>query len=125
MAKKLGIVALTVGVFALSAPVFAHHGAASFDTSKTLNLKGTVTEYVWSNPHVLVKMDVKEADGTVRNWVVEAWNPVTQTGRGWTKNSFKPGDEVTAEVTPAKNDRTVGEFRGRIEINGKVLQEGR
>jgi 3-hydroxymyristoyl/3-hydroxydecanoyl-(acyl carrier protein) dehydratase len=57
--------------------------------------------------------------------VVEAWNPVTQTAKGWTKNSFKPGDEVVADVTPAKNSRNVGEFRGRIEVNGKVLQEGR
>jgi hypothetical protein len=125
MAKKLGIVAVTVGVFAFAVPLFAHHGTASFDTSKTLMLKGVVTEYVWSNPHVLVKMDVKDDSGNITQWVVEAWNPVTQTARGWTKNSFKPGDEVTAEVTPAKNDRTVGEFRGRIVVNGKVLQEVR
>src|SRR5437588_219253 len=103
-------------MFAFAVPLFAHHGTASFDTSKTLMLKGVVTEYVWSNPHVLVKMDVKDDSGNVRPWVVEAWNPVTQTARGWTRNSFKPGDEVTAEITPAKNDRTVGEFRGRIVV---------
>ena len=125
MAKKLGIVAVTAGVLAFAVPLFAHHGTASFDTDKTLKLKGVVTEYVWSNPHVLVKMDVKDDSGNVTPWVVEAWNPVTQTAKGWTKNSFKPGDEVVADVTPAKNDRNVGEFRGRIEINGKVLQEGR
>ena len=125
MATKLGIVAVTAGMFAFAVPLFAHHGTASFDTSKTLMLKGVVTEYVWSNPHVLVKMDVKDDSGNVRPWVVEAWNPVTQTARGWTRNSFKPGDEVTAEITPAKNDRTVGEFRGRIMVNGKVLQESR
>ena len=125
MAKKLGIVAVTAGVLALAVPLFAHHGTASFDTTKTLKLKGVVTAYVWSNPHVLVKMDVKDESGTVTPWVVEAWNPVTQTANGWTKNSFKPGDEVVADVTPAKNARNVGEFRGRIVVNGKVLQEGR
>jgi len=125
MAKKLGIVAVTAGVLAFAVPLFAHHGTASFDTDKTLKLKGIVTEYVWSNPHVLVKMDVKDDSGNLTPWVVEAWNPVTQTARGWTKNSFKPGDEVVADVTPAKNARNVGEFRGRIEVNGKVLQEVR
>jgi hypothetical protein len=124
MANK-GIVAAMVGVFALSVPLFAHHGTASFDTTKTLMLKGVVTEYIWSNPHVIVKMDVKDDSGNVTQWVIEAWNPVTQTARGWTKNSFKAGDEVTADVTPAKNDRAVGEFRGRIVVNGKVLQEVR
>ena len=125
MANRLGIVALMVGFLAFSVPLFAHHGTASFDTTKTLMLKGVVTEYIWSNPHVIVKLDVKDDSGNVSPWVIEAWNPVTQAARGWTKNSFKPGDEVTADVTPAKNDRTVGEFRGRIVVNGKVLQEGR
>jgi len=125
MAKKLGIVAVTAGVLAFAVPLFAHHGTASFDTDKTLKLKGIVTAYVWSNPHVLVKMDVKDDSGNLTPWVVEAWNPVTQTAKGWTKNSFKPGDEVVADVTPAKNARNVGEFRGRIVVNGKVLQEGR
>jgi hypothetical protein len=125
MADRLGIVALMVGFFALSVPLFAHHGTASFDTTKTLMLKGVVTEYIWSNPHVIVKLDVKDDSGNITQWVIEAWNPVTQTARGWTKNSFKPGDEVTADVTPAKNDRAIGEFRGRIVVNGKVLQEGR
>jgi Family of unknown function (DUF6152) len=125
MAKKLGIVAVMAGVLAFAVPLFAHHGTASFDTDKTLKLKGIVTAYVWSNPHVLVKMDVKDDSGNLTQWVVEAWNPVTQTAKGWTKNSFKPGDEVVADVTPAKNARNVGEFRGRIEVNGNVLQEGR
>ena len=125
MAKKLGIVAVTAGVLAFAVPLFAHHGTASFDTDKTLKLKGVVTEYVWSNPHVLVKMDVKDDSGNLTPWVVEAWNPVTQTAKGWTKNSFKAGDEVVADVTPAKNARNVGEFRGRIVVNGNVLQEGR
>ena len=125
MTKKFGIVAVVVGVLALAVPVVAHHGTASFDIGKSLTLTGTVTEYIWSNPHVIVKMDVKDASGNVVHWVLEAWNPVTQTGRGWTKNSFKPGDEVVGVITPAKNDIPIGEFRGRIVVNGKVLQEER
>jgi hypothetical protein len=125
MVKKLWTVAVTAGLFAFAVPLFAHHGTASFDTTKTLSMTGVVTSYVWSNPHVLVKMDVKDESGNVEPWVVEAWNPVTQTANGWTKNSFKAGDTVVADVTPAKNARNVGEFRGRIVVNGKVLQEGR
>jgi Family of unknown function (DUF6152) len=122
MANKVRIIAFMVGFSALSVPLFAHHGAASFDTANPVSLKGTVTEYVWSNPHVLVKMDVKDDSGNITHWVVEAWNPVTQSSRGWTKNSFKPGDEVIADVSPAKNNAPVAEFRGRIVINGKQLQ---
>jgi uncharacterized protein DUF6152 len=118
MANKLGIVAVIVGAAAFSVPLFAHHGAASFDTSKMVTVTGTVTEYIWANPHVLVKLDAKDDSGNVTHWVVEAWNPVTQASRGWSKNTFKPGDDVSLDINPAKNGQPVGEVRGRIVING-------
>ena len=123
MANRLRIVGLLVGVVAFSAPSFAHHGAASFDSGKTVTVKGTVTEYVWSNPHVLVKVDAKDDSGNVAHWVLEAWNPVTQSSRGWTKNTFKPGDEVSLDIWRAKNNQPIGEIRGRIVINGKEFKE--
>jgi hypothetical protein len=123
MAHRLGVIGLLVGSVAFSAPVFAHHGAASFDSAKTMTVKGTVTEYVWSNPHVLVKVDAKDESGNIAHWVLEAWNPVTQAGRGWTKNTFKAGDEVSLDIWPAKNSRFIGEIRGRILINGKEFKE--
>jgi hypothetical protein len=118
MSKKFGIVTLMVG-FAFAVPLLAHHGAASFDAGKTVTVKGTVTEYVWTNPHVLVKVDAKDDSGNVQHWVLEAWNPVTQTSRGWTKNTFKPGDDVSLDITPAKNNQPIGEIRGKIVINSK------
>jgi hypothetical protein len=123
MAHRLSIAGVLVGVVAFSAPLFAHHGAASFDSGKTVTVKGTVTEYVWSNPHVLVKVDAKDDSGNVAHWVLEAWNPVTQSSRGWTKNTFKFGDEVSLDIWPAKNNRPVGEIRGRIVINSKEFKE--
>jgi hypothetical protein len=122
MAKQVGIIALIVG-FAASVPLFAHHGAASFDTGKTITVSGTVTEYVWTNPHVLVKVDSKADNGELRHWVLEAWNPVTQTGRGWTKNTFKAGDTVSLDITPAKNDQPIGEIRGKVVINGQEFKQ--
>lgn len=119
MANRFGIVGFVVGVVAFSVPLFAHHGAASFDSGKTITVSGAVTEYVWSNPHVLVKVDAKDDSGAIQHWVLEAWNPVTQTGRGWTKNTFKVGDTVALDITPAKNNQPVGEIRGKVVINGK------
>ena len=125
MTNKLRTVIVMAVLAALAAPLFAHRGAASYDTSKTVMLTGTATEYVWANPHVLLKLDVKDDSGSVTHWVVEAQNPVTQTSQGWTKNTFKAGDEVTVEVTPARNNQPVGEFRGKIVINGKQFKPSR
>jgi len=124
MGHPLRVVALVSSLLAVSVPLLAHHGAASFDTSGAMvTVKGTVTEYIWTNPHVLIKVDVKDATGNVTNWVVEVWNPVTQANRGWTKTTFKPGDEISVDVTAAKNNRPIGMIRGNIVINGKPFKE--
>jgi len=123
MTRKSRFMAFVLVFSGLSAPLFAHHGAASYDSGKAIMLTGTATEYVWANPHVLLKLDVKDDSGNITHWVIEAWNPVTQTSRGWTKHTFKPGDEVTVEVSPAKNNQPVGQFRGRIVINGKEFKQ--
>jgi hypothetical protein len=116
--------ALAASGLIVSVPLFAHHGTAVYDTSKTLTVKGTVAEYVWANPHVYVKVDTKDdSDNTVR-WTLEAQNPITETDLGWTKNTFKPGDEVEIDVKPARNGRPIGSigFATRIVINGKQFK---
>src|SRR5215470_5967858 len=123
MPNKLWIVTLIVGLAALSVPLVAHHGAASFDSGKLVTVNGTVTEYVWSNPHVLVKVDARDDSGNIAHWVLEAWNPVTQASRGWSKSTFPPGDEVSLEINRAKNGQPIGEIRGRIVINGKEFKQ--
>jgi Family of unknown function (DUF6152) len=71
MKRRAGIVSLVVfGLLAVSIPLFAHHGNASFDTKLT-TVTGTVTDYIWSNPHVWLKMDAKDASGNTRCSSVE------------------------------------------------------
>ena len=94
--RKL-IVAVSIaalGVSLNSASLVAHHGAAALDTGKEITLKGTVTEWIWSNPHCFLQFDAKDDTGTVRNWAVETQNPTTMTQRGFSRTLFKAGDEV-------------------------------
>jgi len=122
--KVRTISAVSVGLLVVSLPLVAHHGTAVYDTSKTIMVKGTVTEYVWANPHVYAKVDAKDDSGNTTHWILEAQNPVSQTEVGWSKNTFKPGDEVEIEAKPAKNGRPVGSigYTTRIIINGKQFK---
>ena len=123
MRNKLGAISLLIGIFLTpSLPLFAHHGNASYDTEKTATVKGTVTEYIWANPHVFVKVDAKDDSGNTVHWVIEAQNLVQQSTLGWTNTTFKPGDQVVIDVTPAKNGRPIGRFKGRIMINGQPFK---
>ena len=110
------------GVLAGSSPMIAHHGAATFDTGKELVMEGSVTEWVWANPHCFLKFDVKEQDGTVRHWVVETSNPPSMVNRGWSRRSFKVGETITATVEPVKNRNPVGRLLLVKFADGRVLR---
>jgi len=102
------------------APLTAHHGAASFDSGKEVTLKGTVTDWIWSNPHCFLKFDVTDATGT-KSWMVETQNPTDMSRRGFARTSFKAGDAVTVIVEPLKNGLPVGRIKSVTLANGQTL----
>jgi Family of unknown function (DUF6152) len=111
----------TVALLMTVVPILAHHGTATFDTDKEITLKGTVTEWIWANPHCFLKFDAKDDTGTVRNWAVETGNPTDMSTRGWRRNSFKFGDQISVTIQPVKNGAPVGRMRKVVLANGETL----
>jgi Family of unknown function (DUF6152) len=82
---------------------FAHHSAAIFATDSVIVLDGTISKFTWTNPHVYLYLDVRNADGTLAPWLIET-DPIPILVRnGWTSNAFKPGDVVTVRANPEKD----------------------
>jgi hypothetical protein len=119
--KLLVWVALGAVLSMLSLPLFAHHGNAAYDYTATKTMKGTVTEWTWANPHCFLWLDTKDENGNIAHWVLEASSPVDMRRAGWAATTFKPGDEVTVDVMPAKNGAAVGRIRRVVLPDGKVL----
>lgn len=109
------------GLLVDSVPLFAHHGYASYDTDKKVVLKGTVTRWIWSNPHCLVQLDVTDDSGHVVHWVAESENPSTLTRIGWTEKSLKAGDQITLTALPVKSGNPVGRIIEIVLSNGERL----
>ena len=83
---------------------FAHHGSAGYDTSKLVAIKGTVTDFHFSNPHVEISLDVKKDDGGLENWQGEMNSPnILSRASGWNRNTLKPHDQVILVGYRAKN----------------------
>ena len=123
MRNKLAVISFAVvAVLAVSVPLFAHHGNASYGNAKQLTVKGTVTEWVWLNPHTLLKMEVKDEEGKVVNWVVEWSAPSSLINFGINKQTFKPGDEVTVVMITPDNGAPVGRIQRVMLANGKWLR---
>jgi Family of unknown function (DUF6152) len=107
---------------AFAASVLAHHGAANFD-SKQVTLKGSVTEWLWANPHCFLKIDVKDDNGTVQNWSLEMGNPTDLSVVGFRRLSFKVGDQVTATINPVKSGASVGRVINVVLPDGQRLPQ--
>jgi hypothetical protein len=104
----------------LGAPALAHHGNSAYDETARVPIKGVVTEFIWTNPHSQVYLDVKEKDGRIVHWAVETNSPGILTRAGWTRRSVKPGDEVTIILCPAKNGAPVA-YMGSGDPGTKVI----
>lgn len=115
------LIAIFLGVFTVSVPLFAHHGAAAYDTTKKITVKAIVTEWFWANPHCFLKFDAKDDKGNVAHWATETSNPADMVNLGWSKDTFKPGDEITITFTPVKNGAPVGRVEQVVLPNGQTL----
>jgi hypothetical protein len=102
------------------APLFAHHGTGvAYETDKLITLKGTVTEWIWSNPHCGILFDVTDDQGNIVHWGAELGNPHQLSAAGFSKDVLKPGDKVTITGHPSRSGAP------RVEFNRMVLPDGR
>src|SRR5437879_13810031 len=103
------VVVLLAGLAAISSPLSAHHGAAAYDMSKPVVLKdATVTEFLWINPHPLIKADYKDERGNVQHWTMEMGSTMSAGLIGWSRTTLASGDKVTLYVWQAKTRAPVG-----------------
>ena len=88
-------IALAVAaVVLLSVPAWAHHSHVNYNTTEFTTVSGTITEVVWTNPHVWIYMDVTDAQGRPRMWAMEGGSVTSLMRGGWQRNSIKPGDKI-------------------------------
>lgn len=116
--KLAACIVVIAALLAVCGPVSAHHGNSAYDEVHQIAVTGTVTEFVWANPHCQIYMDVKDGHGKRVNWAIESQSPGILRRNNWTRTSLKPGDQITVTLAPAKNGAAVG-FSGNKE--GKVV----
>ena len=122
--RLLAVFIVAVGLLIVSVPLFAHHANAVFDIGKRVTMKGTVTEWFWANPHCLLRFDVKDDRGETVHWIAETQAPPNMIPFVWSKQSFKPGDEVTLTLEPVKNGAPLGRLLQAVFADGKTLVAG-
>ena len=108
------------GAVCLSPQALAHHSSAMFDREKVIEMKGTVKELQWSNPHIWLQLMTRE-NGVEKEWSLEGGSPNTLSRQGWRSTTFKAGDEVTVRFNPMKDGTAAGAFIGAKFSDGKTI----
>jgi hypothetical protein len=125
MRAKLGVLIASAGLMLSALPAFAHHSfAAEYDSSKPVELKGTVTKVEWTNPHARFYVDVKDANGKVTNWNLELASPNVLSRNGWTRHSLKEGDVITVQGSRAKDGDNLANARTVVLADGRKVFAG-
>ena len=123
MYMRTGLKAISLAALAfliIVVPVFAHHGNASYD-GKGMTIKGTVTAWLWTNPHTFLKVDVTDDKGNVVHWICENNAPSTLVNFGFSAKTFKPGDVVTVVLGATSKTLPVGRINKVILASGYVM----
>ena len=122
MRVSVAVVIVHLVVAATAGPVMAHHAfAAEFDANNPIELSGTVVRMEWVNPHTWIHIDVEEADGEQRRWMIEGGPPTSLLRRGFTKRSLLAGTEVFVEGFRAKDGSHKANGRDVTFVDGSKL----
>ena len=110
----------TAVVLAAASPSFAHH-SWPVDFSKEVTVQGTVTNYEWGNPHVMMGLEVKAANGAIEKWRVGGPSTNRMAANGWDKSTLKPGDVITAMGYRFTDGQPILRLQEIVMASGKKL----
>jgi hypothetical protein len=83
MKRALITIILGASIAGAALPALAHHSFAAYDRTKTLNLKGTVKTFQWTNPHCVIWVLLEpEGGGAPQEWSIETTSPGVLTPAG-------------------------------------------
>jgi len=124
MKNRLMLLTLAAGVLLVPSLVIAHHGQAAYDVTQSVTIKGTVSNFKFTNPHCIVSLDVKDDKGQKQDWQGELTSPNHLVRAGWAAQTFKPGDEVTLTGFRAKTGANSMWITKVVLGNGEEMKTG-
>ena len=126
MANTLFVRAIVIlALVSTAVPLSAHH-SWPINNSQLVTVKGTVTEFMWANPHPMISLDVRNKDGEMEKWSVGGPAINRMEANGWSKTTVKPGDVITGIGYQYSDGQKIVRLEKAVLANGKeILVYGR
>lgn len=122
MSKTLSVVAIVVlALISGAIPVLGHH-SWPVNMNQLVTVKGTVTEFVWENPHPMITLEVRNKDGVNEKWLVGGPAINRMEVNGWTKTTVKPGDVITGIGYQFSDGQKIVRLERAVLADGKEIR---
>jgi len=121
MNRLLHYAGIAIAVVLTASPLPAHHSFAMFDQSKSVELRGTVKSFRWSNPHVFIQLLVTREGSDDEEWSIEMTSPEHLARVGWKPGTLKPGDHVTLMIHPMRDGVKGGQYLSGTGPGGPLI----
>jgi len=102
-------------------PAAAHHSGAGFNSDKVIELKGTIKEFQFKNPHTWIQVLVEDANGKTTEWSLEWGSPNSLGRQGYRPSTFPPGAKVTVRLNPMRSGAPAGGFIAAKFADGATI----
>jgi hypothetical protein len=85
---------LVATLLSVAVPLSAHH-QWPVSRAQLVTVKGTVIDFVWSNPHPMITVEVKASSGQTEKWLIGGPAITRMEANGWTRTTVRKGDVIT------------------------------
>ena len=120
MKTSIMLTAVLLVLVSTRAPLSAHH-SWPVNTSQLVTVKGMVTDFTWSNPHPMITLEVRTADGAIEKWLIGGPAINRMEAKGWFKNTVKPGDMITGIGYQFSDGQKVIRLEKVVMADGKEM----
>jgi hypothetical protein len=114
-----GLLVLTL--LSAAVPLSAHH-QWPVSRNRLVTVKGTVTEFTWSNPHPMMTVEVRAEGGQVEKWLIGGPAINRMEANGWTRTTVKPGDVITGTGYQFADGQKIIRLERVVLANGKEIR---
>ena len=113
----------TIALFIVVAtPAFAHHSLSKeFDEARAMTIQGVITKVEWTNPHVLIYIDVKNSNGSISSWRVESAAANTLYRSNIPREVLELSKRCSVQIWPARDGSKTATGRTLTFADGKTL----
>jgi hypothetical protein len=121
MMRRSLLLLTTISAFFGGSVAYAHHSTAAYDYASSATLEGTVTEFLWTNPHMFIGFQVKDANGKDAVWNIECGTPNINVRHGWKQSDIKAGDKLKMTIHPMRDGSKAGTLDTVTLADGRLL----